>query len=144
MLIPTNILKNDRFLSVANVQFVQSENSAVAWDNVSGQVSYTPNVDFRGIDQFRYFFTDDRGEQSETALVNVEVVIGQAQKPSFSPMNGIGKHLVWQTGNTDSVTVSVASSPGANIIMEFADRETGEVTTDVMYTGSLHFILIRV
>jgi len=129
------LFDNDSISSISDVQFVQSDNSSVSWDSTTSSVTYSPQNDFRGLDRFQYLIIDENGVKSELTDVNVEVVIGKAQKPIISPLNGIDKHLVWLDGNTQSVMVSVSSSPGASITMEFANRDTGEVTSNIRYTG---------
>jgi|GEM_PF-6501643 len=129
-----NILANDHFADIASVNIVQSDNSSASWDPVGQVIIYSPVTDFRGIDTIQYAFVDGQGKQSNSATIQVEVVIGKANKPIITPANRVTEHMVWLGGNSGSVTVSVASNSDANIVLEFVNRDTGEATTNVQYT----------
>lgn len=130
------IIDNDIFPDGASIQIVQSPNSNAVWDNVNNVITYTPNVDYFGMDSFSYQIIDALGEVSNTATVEVEAVIGRAENPWFGPLNNYPDHSVWLDGSQNHVTVTItAPSPSSKILMELLDRDTLEVTHNVEYTG---------
>lgn len=130
-----SVLENDSVSGVSDVNIVPSANSSAVWDAVNKVITYTPNPDFRGMDYFTYQVLDGTGKLSNTATVEVEAVIGKADKPTLTPLNDTTNHLVWLESGQTSVTVTITSSPGAKIMMELLDRNTLEVTPNVEYSG---------
>jgi hypothetical protein len=97
--------------------------------SADGAFTYTPNPGFEGNDSFTYSITDQDGDTSNTATVNIEVAVDEPPPPAGEPsvsarpykVKGI-QHidLTWQYFSGDTVDISrngstvavVPTSPG--------------------------------
>ena len=64
----------DGSLNKSSVKITSSpSNGSVTINNNTGSVTYTPNADFFGVDQFKYTVADDKGLASNPATVKITV-----------------------------------------------------------------------
>lgn len=130
-----DILNNESRVEYASVDLIGVSRGIVNWDMASETLSYTPPLGFYGNDNFQYQLVRADGSRSNLADIDIEVVIGKAKKTEFIPSRPLGPNYVWYVDASNSVTVNIESNADAEITMDFVDRETLAVTTDVKYNG---------
>ena len=89
-----NDYDNDGTLNVGSVQIISTPSNGTVVVNSDGTVTYTPNFDFIGEDQFDYQVCDNDG-LCDTAVVDIDVIGVKSEEfnipQGFSP-NGDGVH----------------------------------------------------
>ncbi|GAB4372591.1 MAG: hypothetical protein Kow0042_15990 [Calditrichia bacterium] len=73
-----------------------------AVDPVTGEVTYTPDVDFSGMDSFTYTVDDNQGATSNVATVHIRVLVPITAEVIYTVGDGIGG-----PGNVVQVAVSI-------------------------------------
>ena len=109
------------------------ENGTLSVDAKTGQVTYTPNVDYYGTDSFEYTVKDNHGQPSNPAKVVLEVLAPptavddadktQLNKPVVIDILSNDKDL---DGTIDPTTVSITKQPSNGKLD--VDKVTGKVT----------------
>src|ERR1051325_2031139 len=114
------------------------------FDKSDGTVTYIPDADYSGNDGFKFRVIDDKGEQSDSADVEVEVKsINQAPeaKDQKVSMNANDKVKITLEGNDDDkddkIQFDIVSDPSHGKLDNF-DKSDGTVTyiPDADYSGN--------
>lgn len=82
---------NDPQYIVFNARYLPAHGEATV-DRYSGKIRYTPNLDYKGFDQFEVEAIDRRGRKSQPATVKIEVKEATPEEKCASPL--FTKHLV--------------------------------------------------
>lgn len=108
-----NVLGNDSNAVATSVQIAAQPTNGNAVVEVSGDITYTPNADFNGLDSFSYTVRNIDGAISNVAAVNVDV----------TPINDAPVAVA------DTFDVVVGSTTTLNVLGNDFDVDTGDVLT---------------
>ncbi|WP_375583762.1 Ig-like domain-containing protein [Cyclobacterium xiamenense] len=146
-----NVLENDLPEGLLDPAFLtilaQPANGTVSVDTNTGSISYTPNPEFFGWDQFTYEICGAGGLQCDEALVTIEVeqIFLPVVLSSFSGtvLAGKGVALHWTTSSEkDASHFQIQSSTdGKNWVVQGKVQGAGAATTTTTYR---HFLPLSV
>jgi hypothetical protein len=116
-------------------------NGTVIFDDTTGEVTYTPNVDFTGGDSFTYEIEGPDGTSSATVLINVQNPLGPDALDDEVTINedstidiDVLANDVPGDGALDAATLTIETQPSNGVTS--VDTSTGIVT----YTPNADFI----
>lgn len=107
-----NVLSNDNFKDIPvsqNPVVIEAKPShgEIFIENMTGQLSYMPNLNFVGTDTFTYRAVNNKGESSEAALVNI-LVNNKNYIPIIQPAE---VNITTEFNNGDTIVNLIASDP---------------------------------